>query len=56
VITEGALGNAGPLMISPQQRLLLSGRHADLYFIESELLVSAKELLNGTTIRRVQPT
>jgi hypothetical protein len=43
-------------MISLQHQLLLSGWHADLYFIESELLVSAKELLNSTTIRRVQPT
>jgi hypothetical protein len=43
-------------MISPQHQLLLWGWHADLYFSESELLVSAEELLNGTTIRRVQPT
>jgi hypothetical protein len=47
-----AIGNTTRLMVSPQHRILLSGWKAQLYFGAEEVLVPAKHLVNGTTIRR----
>lgn len=50
--SKGALGNDTPLLVSPQHRMLLSGWRAELYFGQSEVLASAKSLINGDTIVR----
>lgn len=47
----GAFGNLRPLLVSPQHRMLVSGWQAQLWFGEDEILVAAKHLVNGTTIR-----
>ena len=47
----GTIGNARPLIVSPQHRMLLTGWQAELHFGQDEVLVAAKHLVNGTTIR-----
>ena len=51
---RGAIGNARPLLVSPQHRMLMTGWRAELHFGQPEVLVAAKHLVNGTTIR-VEP-
>lgn len=46
----GALGNYRDLIVSPQHRMLLRDWRADMHFGQSEVLVAAKHLVNGTTI------
>ena len=46
----GALGNCRPLLVSPQHRMLITGSDATMYFGESEVLVSAKHLVNGGSV------
>ena len=41
------------LIVSPQHRILVSGWWAELYMGEREVLVAAKHLVNGDTIRQV---
>ena len=48
----GTIGNARALRVSPQHRILVRGWRAELMFGEIEVLVPAKALINGTTIRR----
>ena len=48
------LGNRRALLVSPQHRVLVSGWQSELYYGEVEVLVSAKHLLNGHSIRQVQ--
>ena len=50
-IATGALGNSRPLYVSPNHRILLRSAKAELYFGSSDILVAAKFLINGTTIR-----
>ena len=53
-IGAGALGIERPeheLLVSPEHRMLISGPSAVALFNTSEVLVSARELVNGTTIR-----
>lgn len=55
---EGALGNTEKLLVSPQHRMLVTGKTAELYLGEPEVLVAAKHLtcLPGvkiTPMRRV---
>ena len=47
----GALGNAAPLRVSQNHRVMVRDVRADLYFGSGEVLVPAKTLVNGTTIR-----
>lgn len=47
----GAIGNARPLRVSPQHRMLITGWRAEILFGQSDVLVAAKHLVNGTTIR-----
>ncbi|NPD18585.1 Hint domain-containing protein [Alterinioella nitratireducens] len=50
----GAIGNPDPLTVSPQHRMLVTGWRAELYFGEAEVLVAARHLVNGNTIRQVE--
>lgn len=50
----GAFGATAPLWVSPQHRILVRGWQAELYYGADEVLVPAKALVNGTTIRQVQ--
>ncbi|WP_342076504.1 Hint domain-containing protein [Yoonia sp. SS1-5] len=54
MIAAGAISPGVPakdLVVSPQHRVLLTGQHCDLLFGEQAILASAKNLLNGDTIR-----
>lgn len=51
-IKAGALGNARDLFVSPQHRVLMRDVLADILFGEGEVLVAAKDLLNGETVER----
>lgn len=49
-IAAGAMGNARPLVVSQQHRMLLQGWQAQLHFAEDQVLVAAKHLVNNRTI------
>ena len=51
VIDAGTLGNAHPLVVSQNHRLMLASPHAELFFGASEVFAPAKALVNGDTIR-----
>lgn len=51
----GALGNTRPLLVSAQHRMLLDDWRAQVYFGEDQVLVAAKAMANGRTIRQVLP-
>ena len=44
-------GAKRPLLVSPQHRVLISGYQAELFFGEAAVLIPAKFLINGTTVR-----
>ncbi|MEX5728501.1 hypothetical protein Ga0609869_001854 [Rhodovulum iodosum] len=50
-IAAGALGNHRTLTVSPQHRLLVDDWRAEMFFGQAQVLVAAKHLINGTTIR-----
>lgn len=50
-IAAGALGNFRDLWVSPQHRMVLSHWRNALMFGEGQVMVAAKHLINGTTIR-----
>ena len=49
-IAPGILGNHSALTVSPNHRMLVEARSADLYFAEREVFVSAKHLVGSTGI------
>jgi hypothetical protein len=49
-IAAGALGNDRPLTVSPQHRMLITGRRAQMLTGEAEVLVPARHLINGGPI------
>ena len=54
-IKAGALGNNTPetdILVSPNHRMLITDMKSNLLFGEPEMLVAAKFLVNGKTIRR----
>lgn len=56
LVRKGALGNGLPerdMMVSPNHRLLVANDRTALYFDEHEVLVAAKHLLAGETIRAI---
>lgn len=52
LIRAGSLGQHRDLMVSPQHRVLLRDAYAELLFGEGEVLVAAKDLINGHGINR----
>ncbi|MEO1399025.1 MAG: Hint domain-containing protein, partial [Pseudomonadota bacterium] len=48
---KGAVGNVHAMRLSPQHRVLIRGWRAELLYGESEVLVPAKALINGQTVR-----
>jgi hypothetical protein len=51
----GTIGNLRPLRVSPQHRMLLNDWRAQVYFAEDQVLIPAKAMINGRTIRQVLP-
>jgi hypothetical protein len=51
----GTIGNHRPLRVSPQHRMLLNDWRAQVYFAEDQVLIPAKAMINGRTIRQVLP-
>ena len=49
-VSPGVLGE-GSLLVSPQHRMLFTGYRAELLFGESEVLVAAKHLVDGHSVR-----
>lgn len=54
VIETGVLGNARPLRLSPHHRMVISGWRAELLTGETEVLASARDLVDGVRVR-VEP-
>lgn len=52
-IAAGALGNAQPLEVSPQHRMLVSDWRCELVCGTDEVLVAAKHLINDHSIRQI---
>ncbi|MGR3621128.1 Hint domain-containing protein [Pseudophaeobacter sp.] len=52
LIRAGSLGQHRDLRVSPQHRVLLRDAYAELFFGEGEVLVAAKDLINGHSICR----
>ena len=50
----GAFGNRRPLLVSQQHRMMLSGWRAELACGTPEVLVAAKHLVNGSSVRIVE--
>ena len=50
VFREGAIGNDRELRVSPQHRMLVTDWRADLLFGSTDVLVAAKDLVNGDTV------
>ena len=51
-IMAGTFGDHGDLSLSPQHRVLIQNKFAELLFGEDEVLVAAKDLVNDLTVRR----
>ena len=50
VISKGALGNRRALMVSPNHRMLVTGPRVEALFGEAEMLVAARDLVDGDRI------
>ncbi|HLQ20228.1 MAG TPA: Hint domain-containing protein [Tabrizicola sp.] len=51
----GILGNGRPLLVSPQQRMLIDDWRAEVYFGEDRVLVAAQALVDDRAARVVLP-
>lgn len=51
-IMAGTLGPHDTLFLSPQHRVLIRDSLADMLFGDAEVLVAAKDLVNGRSVRR----
>ncbi len=54
VIRPGTFGRHGRVMVSPQHRVLVRDAMAELLFGERDVLVAAKDLIDGRTVRQVE--
>lgn len=54
LLEAGTVGNPRALCVSPNHRLMIGGWQAQLLAGVPEVLVAARTLVNGTTIRRVE--
>jgi len=52
IIEPGTFGDHGRLCVSPLHRVLVRDGFAELLFGAEEVLVAARDLVNGTTVRR----
>ncbi len=53
-IAAGRLGAHGELWVSPLHRVLIRDPRAELLFAEAEVLIAARDLVDGDGIRRVE--
>ena len=53
-IRAGTFGNHRRLLVSPQHRILVRDSLAELLFGDTEVLVSAKDLVNGRSVRVIE--
>ena len=53
-IAPGTFGAHGALMLSPQHRVMVQDRIAELLFGSAEVLVAAKDLVNGSSVQVVE--
>lgn len=51
-IAAGTFGDHQNLLVSPQHRILIRDGLAEILFDHCEVLVAARDLVNGTTVRR----
>lgn len=49
----GAIGNDRVLRVSPQHRILRAGHLPQMYFGQEEVLIAARHLVNGSSIRQL---
>ncbi|TCK99964.1 Hint domain-containing protein [Shimia isoporae] len=54
LIDEGTFGDHRALTLSPLHRVLISGAWSELLFGEEEVLIKARDLVNGKTIRQLE--
>lgn len=52
-IDAGSFGAHRQLIVSPEHRVLIRDSHTELFFGETEVLVAAKDLVDGRNVRRV---
>ncbi|MCC0062843.1 MAG: Hint domain-containing protein [Defluviimonas sp.] len=53
-IRAGTFGDHGALMVSPQHRVMLTNSHAELLFGAAEVLIAAKDLVDGRSVEVVE--
>lgn len=53
-IAAGTFGDHAELLLSPQHRILIRDALAELLFGDTEVLVSAKDLVNDQSVRRME--
>lgn len=52
LIRRNSFGDHGDLLVSPRHRILIRGAMAELMFAETEVFVSALDLVNGRSVTR----
>lgn len=52
-IRRGTFGNHEALMLSPQHRVLVQDPRAEMFFGEDQVLVAARDLIDGRAVRQV---
>ncbi len=53
-ILRGTFGDHRTLMVSPLHRVLVRNVHADLLFGSSEVLIAARDLIDGRNVRQIE--